>query len=171
MSTDWKEIVRTVAPSIATALGTPLIGIAIQALSTALLGKSDGTIDEVSAAVIGATPEQLIAVKKADQDFTVKVKELDVELEKIGASDRASARQREIVVKDKTPKVLAFIIVIGFIATAIGVLSGYARVETVLAGTIIGYISAKAELVLTYYFGSSAGSDRKTDLLSKNGKS
>lgn len=170
MDIDWKAIVRTVAPTIATALGTPFMGVAVSAISNALLGKPDGTQEEVSAAILGATPEQLLLLKKADREFAVEMKKLDVELEKISAEDRSSARKREEVVKDKTPKVLAFIIVIGFMAMSVGVLSGWAKVETVLAGTIIGYISAKAELVLTYYFGSSAGSDRKTEIMNQNSK-
>ena len=167
---DWTAIVKTVAPTLATALGGPLAGMATTAISTALLGKPDGTMTEVAAVVAGATPDQLLVLKKADQDFAVKMKELDIEIEKVNAEDRSSARKREVETKDKTPKVLAFMIVVGFMATAIGVLSGYAKVESVLAGTIIGYISAKAELVLTYYFGSSAGSDRKTEIMNQNTK-
>ena len=48
------------------------------------------------------------------------------------------------------------------------VLAGYAKAETVLAGTIIGYVSAKCEQVLAYYFGSTKGSARKTELLAKS---
>src|SRR5574340_1365471 len=160
---DWKSLVEQVAPTIATALGGPLAGMATQALSTALLGKPDGTHEELSAALAGATPDQLLALKKADQDFAAKMKELDIDILKINAGDRDSARKREEVIKDWTPRILAYAIIVGFMVTSAGVLSGYAKVDSVLAGTIIGYISAKAELVLTYYFGSSSGSDRKTE--------
>jgi len=37
----------------------------------------------------------------------------------------------------------------------------------VMAGTLIGYLSAKADQVLSFFFGSTAGSQRKTELLSK----
>lgn len=170
MNTDWKEIVRNVAPLIASTLLGPLAGTAARSVSNAILGKPDGTDDEINTAISVGGLEALSKLKQADQDFKLQMKKLDIDIEKINQEDRASARQREIAVKDKTPKILAFMVVIGFMATAIGVLSGYARVETVLAGTIIGYISAKAELVLTYYFGSSAGSDRKTELLNKSNK-
>ena len=45
---DWKSIVKVVAPTIATGLGGPLAGLATKALSEVLLGKSDGTEDEVA---------------------------------------------------------------------------------------------------------------------------
>jgi hypothetical protein len=34
-------------------------------------------------------------------------------------------------------------------------------------GTLIGYLSAKSEQILAYYFGSSKSSDHKTELLAK----
>ena len=34
-------------------------------------------------------------------------------------------------------------------------------------GTLIGYVSAKAEQVIAYYFGSSAGSKAKTDIMAR----
>ena len=40
-----------------------------------------------------------------------------------------------------------------------------AQVDSVLAGTLVGYLSAKAEQVLAYYFGSTKGSADKTALL------
>jgi hypothetical protein len=170
MNTDWKEIVKNIAPVIASVLGGPLAGTAVSAVSSAILGKPDGTDGEINSAISVGGPDMLLKLKQADNDFKIKMKELDIDIEQINQQDRASARQREIAVKDKTPKVLAFMIVIGFMAMSVGVLSGFAKVETVLAGTIIGYISAKAELVLTYYFGSSAGSNRKTELMNQSNK-
>jgi len=38
-------------------------------------------------------------------------------------------------------------------------------VEAAFAGTLIGYLAANAQQVISYYFGSSAGSDRKTELM------
>ena len=40
-------------------------------------------------------------------------------------------------------------------------------VRIVLAGTLVGHLSAKCEQVLAYYFGSSRSSDRKTELLAQ----
>ena len=46
-----KSIIQTVAPTIGTAVGGPLGGMAVKAISEALLGKPDGTPDEVSKAI------------------------------------------------------------------------------------------------------------------------
>ncbi|TAN55343.1 MAG: hypothetical protein EPN26_05475 [Rhodospirillales bacterium] len=166
---DWKKIVGTVAPSIATALGGPLAGLATQAIAGAF-GLGDGVDeDTVASAVTNATPEQLLGLKKADQDFAIKMRELDVDLERLAAGDRDSARKREVEAKDWTPKVLAFVIIGGFFAVVAFVLgkgiSGMDAAAAAFAGSLVGYVSAKAEQVVAYYFGSSAGSARKDALL------
>lgn len=169
---DWKSIVGTVAPTIATALGGPLAGLAVKAIG-GVFGLGDGASDEdVAAAVRGATPEQLLALKKADQDFAVKMRELDIDLERIAAGDRDSARRREAAIGGLINPTLAGLVLIGFFATVGAVLSGEVNLSGeagAVIGTMIGYVSAKAEQVVAYYFGSSAGSKAKTDLMARNG--
>jgi len=60
---------------------------------------------------------------------------------------------------------LALLIVVTFLATAGLTLFGLTKVDSVLAGTLMGYLSAKCEQVVSFYFGSSAGSQRKDELL------
>ena len=103
-----------VAPSIATALGGPLAGVAIKTLSNAIFGHEDGTEQQISDAMAVATPDQLAAIKKIDADFKVQMKSLDIDLERIAAGDRDSARKLQSETKDWVPKLLAVVITIGF---------------------------------------------------------
>jgi uncharacterized membrane protein YeaQ/YmgE (transglycosylase-associated protein family) len=170
---DWKALVRTVAPAIGTALGGPVGGLAVQAISNALLGTPDAPEEEIALAVARATPEQLLALKKADQDFAKEMRALDIDLERIAAGDRDSARKREAATGDKiTPRVLAVVVVGGFLgmvaAVLLGKVSGISDpVAAGMIGTLIGYVSAKADQVVSYYFGSSAGSAAKNATLDK----
>lgn len=168
---DWKSLVGTVAPWIGTALGGPLGGMAVSAIADAL-GLSEKTEDAIKTALSGATPEQMLALKQADQQFSLRMQELGFQntqaLEKIAADDRDSARKRETAVMDYTPRILAYLIVGGFLGMAYGVLFKQMSADSVLAGTIIGYLSAKAEQVAAYYFGSTAGSKEKTQLLANS---
>lgn len=172
--TSWKSVLGTVAPTIATALGGPLAGVAVKTLGAILLGDEDAGESEVAKVIASSSPETLLKLKEAEQAFTLRMRELDIDLDKLAAQDRASAREREAKVGDKTTRVLAYIIVTAFIGMLFSVLFGGARADTVLIGTLIGYISAKCEQVVTYYFGSSMGSARKdndkarlTELLAK----
>lgn len=167
---DWKNLIATVAPWIGTALSGPLGGMAISAVGDAL-GLSDKTEATIKAALSGATPEQMLALKLADQAFAVKMQELGFENEQkiaeLSMQDRDSARKREMAVQDWTPRILAYLLIGSFIGVIIGVLGGWGKADSVLAGTLIGYLSAKAEQVVAYYFGSSSGSDKKTELMAK----
>jgi len=148
-----------------------LVSMAANAVSGALGNKVDSSVDSIVSAVQGATPEQLVALKQAELDFQAKMQAMgfshEEELAQIEVADRDSARAREISVRDFMPKVLGGGVVAGFIVATFLILTGHGKADSVMAGTLIGYLSAKAELVLAYYFGSSAGSDRKTELLAQ----
>jgi hypothetical protein len=170
---DIRGIVGAVAPTLATALGGPLAGMATRAIAQAVLGRDDASEKDLAQAISSAGPEQLAALRRADQEFTLRMRELDIDVERIAAGDRDSARAREIGTGDRaTPRVLAFVIVAGFLGMVGGVLAGKVTgisdpTAAGMIGTLIGYVSAKADQVVAYYFGSSAGSARKTDLLER----
>jgi hypothetical protein len=170
MTMDLLKIVGAVAPTLATAIGGPLGGMAMQVVSSVLGLPTDSSEKDVEKALKQATPEQLLALKQADNDFAVRMKELDIDLERIAASDRDSARRREAQVRDWMPRVLAFVVVAGFMATVFLVLLGYVDgmkdpLMATTTGTIIGFVSAKCEQVVAYYFGSSSSSQQKTQML------
>lgn len=157
----WKDIIGTVAPALATALGGPLAGMAVGAIGSAL-GLGDGASEEaISEALQRPTNDQLLAIKKAGQDFTVRMRELDVDIERMHADDRQSAREREIDTGDVwTPRVLAAITMFAFVGCIYLVFSEYlgsmSPAQLTLVGGVVGYASAKADTVIGYYFGSSS---------------
>ena len=166
---DWKSIVGSVAPTIATALGGPLAGMAVSAISQALLGKPDASETDVANAIAKATnPETLTKLKEAENSFAATMKELDINLEKISAEDRANARAREIAVKDKTPRNLAYGYTIGyFIVLGLIIYQGKQIDDHVkdLVNILLGILSGAQVGIISYYFGSSSGSARKSEML------
>lgn len=175
MGVNWKTVVGTVAPTIATALSGPLAGLATAAVAGAF-GLGDGATEEQLTAVVGkASPDHLLALKKAEQDFVLRLRELDVDIERIAMADRSSARKRETSTGDNlTPRMLALCAVLTFSGCVVFVFwlafssAGVDPVVMGLVGSMTGYVSAKAELVYAYYFGSSAGSEGKDHLLYKS---
>lgn len=161
------NLVKTVAPSIASAVGGPLAGMATRAISEALLGKPDGTEEELTEAAAKATPEQLLALKQAENDFAIHMRELDIDLERIANADRDSARQREIKTKDWTPKLLAGFITVGYFGVLFYMLRNglpqHGGSEAMLV--MLGTLGTAWGGVVAYYFGSSAGSKEKTDAI------
>src|SRR5258707_5874994 len=78
---DIANVLETLAPTIATAVGTPLLGGAVAALEgvfglTPTPGASmQARQDDVATAVMGASPEQLAGMRKADQDYAARMAE------------------------------------------------------------------------------------------------
>lgn len=169
---DWKKIVGTVAPALATALGGPLAGVAVKTIATQVLGKEDATEQEVEEAILNANPQMLLQLRQLDLEFKKTMTDAGIQLEKIASEDRNSARLREVNAHDSwTPRILAAVIIIGFLWCVYAVLSGYIDdlkdpMIATLVGTMIGYTSAKADQVVSYYFGSSASSKAKDDTIS-----
>lgn len=165
---DWKGLIGCIAPTLATALGGPLAGLAVEAIGRAL-GMSQPTVKAVQEALTqgNLTGEQIAQLKQAELDLQLKLRELDISEEQLYAGDRDSARHREAEVRDGTPRNLSYVIIGSFIALVGSTLLGYSHVDSALAGTLVGYLSAKAEQVMSYYFGSSRSGDRKTELLAQ----
>lgn len=171
---DWKQVVATVAPTLASAFGSPLLGAALKLLGDKLLGRPDASEADIAAAVGTASPDVLLKVKQADADFQKFLESAGIERERIAAADRASAREREKATGDVwTPRILAGVVVAGFFASVGYVLAGKVQLSGeagVLIGSLIGYVSAKADLVVAYYFGSSSGSKNKDAVIAALGQ-
>lgn len=166
---DWKKVVGTVAPTLATALGGPLAGVAVKTIATQLLGKPDATEADVEAAVLGADPQTLIRLKEIDAEFKTTMINAGIKLEEIAAADRSSARQREISTGDSwTPRILAaFVVVITIILEGYVMLNGLSStVNEFVVGRILGTLDTATGMVLAYYFGSSVSSRSKDETIS-----
>lgn len=171
------NFIKKALPWIGTALQVALPGPVgnIAAILTSKLGKTvpsnAGSIaDTIETAL--ADPAQLAQLKAAEQQFQESMTAMgfqhETELEQIAAADRASARQREEVVKDPTSRNLAYLVV----GVALG-MCGYlispwskameSAATAGFAGTVLGYAINEAKQVMTYYFGASSNADEKTD--------
>lgn len=169
MNETLKAFLTGIAPTVATALLGPLGGVAVAGLGK-IFGLDDATVTDVTKAITDGkiTPEQIAEIRKLELQFQEDEKERGFRYADLEFKDRDSARNREATVRDNTNKILAFTVVGAFIAMVGATLLGYAKVESVLAGTLVGYLSAKCEQVLAYYFGSSAGSSEKSRLLANS---
>jgi len=169
---DWKSVVRTVAPALATALGTPLAGVATKVITDALLGEDAPELitEEVLAeAVKSASPDQLIELKKASLQFEADMARLGVDIAKIEAGDRADARQREVLTGDHwTPRVLSGVVTVGFFGILFWILRfGVPEVGSDALLVMLGSLGTAWIGCMTFYFGTTSGSARKTDMIAK----
>jgi hypothetical protein len=165
---EWRKILGTVAPALATAAGGPLAGAAVKAIASKVLNKPEATQDEVEAAVVGADSQTLLKLRELDQQFAKDMQAAGIRLEEIEAEDRANARAREIAVRDRTPAALALLITTGFFGTLGWMLvNGKPATGGDALLVMLGALGGAWASVCSYYFGSSAGSKLKTEALAK----
>ena len=105
-----KNLVGAVAPTIGTALGGPMGGMAANMIAD-VLGVPN-TPKAIEKAVQEATPEQMLELKKAEQEFELQMKELDVDVFKLEVADGQDARNK--FGKDWTARIVGVSVVGGF---------------------------------------------------------
>lgn len=169
------EFLKTILPTLASALAGPLAGGAA-AFFADKLGLSEKTVDAVVSAVRGATPDDIIKMKQIDLELRKTYTEAGVKLEEVAAADRDSARKREIATADKTPRNLAYLYGFAFFMVigsqilmginGIVMPSGVEKTLDMLLGVLTGMVLGSKE----YFFGSSSSSMMKNELLARSSR-
>lgn len=154
-----KGVIGAIAPTLGAALGGPLGALAGNVISAALGGK------DVEQALIEQKPETLLALRKAEQDFVVKLEELGVERERIGMADRASAR--DLAKLDMRPQMLISATFLGgyFLILGLRMAGVFESQEDRVVDNLLTALTYGVPLILAFWFGSTAGSATKSALL------
>jgi len=180
--TDALSVVEKLAPTIATCVGGPLAGGAIAALEGVfgLTPEQNASIDDrqsaVAAAISGATPEQLAAMRAKDQDYALGLAQAgfkDTEtLASLVVQDRVSARTMEVSTRSIMPPIMGSAIILGSLGAAAAILFGKVSMAdtttATMVGTVLGYLFSEAKAVLSFYFGSTSDTAQVNDLLAKS---
>ena len=149
-----KNVVGAVAPTLGTALGGPMGGMAANMIAE-VLGVPN-TPKAIEKAIAEATPEQMLELKKAEQDFELQMKELDVDVFELETKDIQDARSK--FSKDWTTRIMGIATLGGFL--------GYIFMVTIqppeqnseaLINLVLGYLGGLASAVISFYFGASHG--------------
>ena len=156
------NLLKGIAPAVATAVGGPLGGLAVSAIA-GKFGVED-SVEAVARAIAG------------DPEAATKLAEIDLRQFQAESADRDSARQRESAVAAAGGSTLAQLVVpilaLGTVSLTfvfIGILL-FKVIDTAQQQLVIfalGYATAAAQQVLSYYFGSSKSSQDKTSALQK----
>ena len=93
---DWLGTLKSLAPTVATAILGPLGGVAVSAIGE-LLGVSDATQDKIAEVIKTGqlTPEQITALKKLELEYLNNEKERGFRYAELEFKDVADARKRD----------------------------------------------------------------------------
>jgi len=151
-----KSLVGAVAPTIGTALGGPMGGMAANMIAD-VLGVPN-TPKAIEKGIAEATPEQMLELKKAEQDFELQMKELDVDVFKLETADIQDARGK--FSKDWTARIMGVAVVGGFMGYIFLVtLQPPEQNSEALINLVLGYLGGLASAVISFYFGASHKQD------------
>jgi len=195
MAFDLKTAIGSIAPTLATMLGGPLAGTAVTALVGAFgltsSGNSGNDITAISNVLqTGAmTPDVAAAVRAADQKHAEIISQQGIDLANLNADHEIAMAQTYTADTQDARKTfgqqqaifwLGISVLCIFAVTMVAVLfacyqllEGGISIKDVsvvaaiagMVGSVVGYVAANAQQVVGYFFGSSAGSQQKTDAL------
>lgn len=158
---DWKKTLATVAPTIATALGGPLAGMAVKVVADALgIEPNESAIEDM---LLAGDPETLYKLKQIETNFKLEIKRLGIELEQLHSDDRKDARG--LAKLNMVPQVtLSVIYTLGYFVVMWQFLTGTAVIpleSTTSLNILLGVLTAAQVQIMNFWFGSSHGSKIK----------
>jgi hypothetical protein len=157
MNSRKKNIVGAVAPTLGSAMGGPLGNMAMGKIAEVLGVSNDQK--SIQQAIQNATPEQMLELKKAEQDFEVQMKELDVDVFKLETQDKQNARS--MFSKDWTARIIGLFTIGGFLGYIFLVtLQPPEQNSEALINLVLGYLGGLASAIISFYFGASHTPDK-----------
>lgn len=167
---NWLETLKTLAPTVATALGGPLAGAAVSALG-GILGVPDAT-----QATIGnlfkdgqLTAENLAEIRKLELQYQNDEKERGFKYSELEFKNQDSARQMQIATHSKMPGTLTILVTIGFFSI-LALLFFHPELKgNEIVMVMVGQLSAVWAGCVSFYTGTTYSSASKNSLLSAKG--
>ncbi|MNK79517.1 hypothetical protein D3C87_991850 [compost metagenome] len=155
------EILKVAAPTVATALGGPLAGLAVKFLADKL-GVPPEDEEAIVNAVQGMDQQTLVQMKQMDVEFQKFLRQNQIDLERIAASDRADARNLMIQTKSVVPAILSIGVTVGYFTILTLMLRGELKVgDSQALLLMLGGLGSAWGAIMQYWFGSSASSANK----------
>lgn len=185
---DWRGALRAVAPTVATIFGGPLAGALTGVVGQVLLGRGENdpvpSLADATEALQQATmtPDGLVKLRELELQAQELANQLQLDLTKLAAEDRASARTLQAQTRDPIPGRLAmwtvplFFILVGatlygswYVMThPIRMPEGSRELQLALAtlvGSLLTQLINLVKDIYGFYFGSSLGSAQKNEAM------
>ena len=162
------RIVSNIAPTLGTLVGGPLgaAGGAVVGRIAAALGAPADDEEAMVAALATATPEQIAEVRKIDNEFKVRMKELGLRPDELEVEDRGNARSMAEKLGN-LPQIIFTVMLTVLIAIVTYALFYVEMPEEnrVVAGTFLGVLIREWAGSMHFWFGTSIGSQKKDGAL------
>lgn len=169
--TDWKQIIATVAPTIATAASSPLAGATVKFLVDRFLTDDEKSTKQSSEKTLtkvlnNVNPERLAELKNLDAEFAKYMEKCGVDVFALEVEDRKDARNKHG--SSKMPAILSMIMTVGVALILFALFKFNPPEETqALLYTLLGIVTREWAGSMHYWYGTTRGSSDKNQLLTK----
>lgn len=166
MNDTLASILRTLAPTVASAILGPVGGIAVAAIGK-IIGVDNATVATVTQAFQDGkiTPEQLAEIRKLELQYQNDEKERDFKYVDLAFQDIKSARQMQVATQSQVPAWLTFLITVGFFGVLTWMLADATVVNSPPILIMLGSLGTAWTACVSYWFGTTSGSREKDKLL------
>jgi hypothetical protein len=163
MSSNWKDTLAAIAPTLAAAIGGPLAGGAVKFLSGKLLDEG-ANLKDLENFVTNASPEQLAEVKRSDNEFKLEMERLNVDLFALEVKGRENARVSH---KDHPmPMVICLLLTLLVALGAYGLMTIVVPEQNAnIVFMLFGQIVTAWGSSIAYWVGTTKSSSDKTKLI------
>lgn len=152
-----------IAPTIATCLGGPLAGLAVTALSKLFGVAPDQVQSMINDNKLSA--DQIAAVQQEEIKFKEQTQALGLNFEQLAVEDRKSARDMQTVTGSIIPPMLSILVTLGFFGILVYLMVRPADTANTPLMIMLGSLGTAWTGIIAFYFGSSAGSRAKDQML------
>jgi hypothetical protein len=167
----FKNVISSIIPSVGGLIGGKFGENIGSELSNIFFGRDNATEKDIENAILNATPEQIIQLKKMEMDYKVELGKISLQEHTNIAQDIKNARDSSVTSKTYMNALLGSFITIGFFCiTILMMFHEMPKEDTNIICGLVGSISTVFIQVATYYFGSSYGSQVKTLIMSQKQK-
>lgn len=158
---DWIGTLEKLAPTVASCLGTPVAGMAVAALESALGVTGQESVQKIieDGKLDGA---QVAALQQADIALKTKAQELSLDFAKLDVENSSSARSMQIATKSWIVPGLAIFVTLGFFGLLASlILWTIPKDSQAIIYTMVGSLGAAWLSIINFFYGSSNGSQNK----------
>jgi len=152
-----------IAPTIATCLGGPLAGLAVTALSKLFGVAPDQVQSMINDNKLSA--DQIAAVQQEEIRFKEQTQALGLNFEQLAVEDRKSARDMQTTTQSIIPPLLSILVTVGFFGILAYLMVTPADTGNTPLMIMLGSLGTAWTGIIAFYFGSSAGSRAKDQML------
>jgi len=152
-----------IAPTIATCLGGPLAGLAVTALSKVFGVNPDDVKGMIDDGKLSA--DQIALVQQEEIKFKEQTQALGLNFEQLAVEDRKSAREMQTATQSIIPPVLSILVTVGFFGILAYLMVRPADTTNTPLMIMLGSLGTAWTGIIAFYFGSSAGSQKKDQML------